>query len=78
MKEVTDKQPPHPELVACHCSNEECAWTGCFFENAIKRIDPKKLGVDKAYEVEYDLIAMAYDCGCLMASELNRKRRKIG
>jgi hypothetical protein len=64
MKDKIEKQPPHPELLDCPACGEDCAWTGCFIKNAINRIDPKKIGKEKAEVVKNSLIDMAYNCGC--------------
>ena len=72
----SEKQPKHPDLLDCPCVKEGCAWNGCFFENAIKRINPKKLGVERADQVESSLIEMAFDCKCKKANKLIQQRVK--
>jgi hypothetical protein len=60
----TEKQPSYPEFIDCPACRETCAITGCFFKNVLQRIDPNKIGVEKAEEVKNTLINMANDCGC--------------
>lgn len=64
MKENLNKKLAFPDLADCPATDGECALTGCFFENAIKRIDPEKLGFIKAREVRDQLIDMGTQCGC--------------
>ncbi len=67
---VKEVQPPYPNLLDCQCQGECCALSGCFFENAIQRISPKRLGFEKAHYTKDTLIEMAFECKCKKAQEL--------